>query len=84
MRRPEETKPENVGVPIEDPKMRDMAIMFNYMLAATKEVFGEKNMTENVMMKALEASSYCIWRGIMGGKDSGQYDYRNTRTPNRY
>lgn len=71
----EEVNQKNINVPIENPKLRDMAVMFNYMLAATKEVFGKENLTENVMMKALEASSYCVWRGIMGGKNENQFDY---------
>lgn len=53
---------------IEDSRMKDALIMYSHMLSITKEVFGEENMTENVMMQAIEAGSYAIWRGIMGQK----------------
>lgn len=53
---------------IEDSRMKDALIMYSHMLGITKEVFGEENMTESVMMQAIEAGSYAIWRGIMGPK----------------
>lgn len=38
------------------------------ILQATQEVFGEENMTVEVMRAACEAGSYIAWRTIMGGK----------------
>lgn len=61
------------GKVIEDTKMKDALIMYSHMLGITKEVFGEENMTESVMMQAIEAGSYAIWRGIMSSK-SGDDD----------
>lgn len=53
---------------IEDRSMKDALVMYTHMLQITKDVFGDENLTENVMMQAIEAGSYAIWRGIMGGK----------------
>ena len=66
------------GKVIEDTKMKDALIMYSHMLGITKEVFGEENMTESVMMQAIEAGSYAIWRGIMGSK-SGDNDKKAWR-----
>ncbi len=68
------------GKVIEDTKMKDALIMYSHMLGITKEVFGEENMTESVMMQAIEAGSYAIWRGIMGSKsgDDGKKAWRET------
>ena len=54
---------------IEDQKMKDGLILYHHMLTVTKEVFGEENMTVEVMQKAIEAASYGLWRGIMGSKN---------------
>lgn len=69
------------GRVIEDTKMKDALIMYSHMLGITKEVFGEEKMTESVMMQAIEAGSYAIWRGIMGSK-SGDDD-KNHNSPFR-
>ena len=52
-----------------DCKTLNAIIAYKNILAATKEIFGEENMTEEVMVKAIEAGSYGAWRSIMGGKD---------------
>jgi hypothetical protein len=40
--------------------------MFESIIHAVKDCFGEENMTEEIMCKAIEAGSYGVWRGIMG------------------
>lgn len=54
---------------IEDSKVRDAVNMYQLMLKATKETFGDENMTENVIIKAIEAGSFGAWRSIMGAKN---------------
>lgn len=51
---------------ISDSDMRNAVACFNSTLTITKEVFGEENMTETVMCKAIEAGSYIAYRAIMG------------------
>lgn len=52
-----------------NPDTRDALNLYTSMLTATKEIFGEENLTENVMIKLLETASYGMWRSIMGSKN---------------
>ena len=54
---------------IEDRNLKDGLVVYGRMLATTREVFGEDNMTEQVICKAIEAASYGMWRSVMGPKD---------------
>jgi 3-phosphoglycerate kinase len=51
---------------IDDKDIRNAVAAFNTTLNVTKDVFGEKNMTEAVICKAIEAGSYIAYRAIMG------------------
>ena len=53
---------------IEDSRLKDAILLYRNILYLTKDIFGEENMTEAVMIKAIEAGSYGLWRGVMGGK----------------
>ncbi|MBQ1286353.1 MAG: hypothetical protein IIY19_07910 [Lachnospiraceae bacterium] len=52
-----------------DPKIMDAIILYREILKATKEAFGEEKMTEEVIVNAITAGSFSVWRGIMGGKN---------------
>jgi len=69
---------------IEDRDTKDAAMAYAFTLRATKEIFGEENMTENVMVAAINAGSYMAWRSIMGpkgdeGPKSGQVSNAGVR-----
>lgn len=49
-----------------DRKNTDAVLTFRLTLEAVKQVFGENNMTENVIIKAIEAGSFIGYRSIMG------------------
>lgn len=49
-----------------DPKAIDSVIAFRQTLEAVKQVFGEENLTEQVMINAIDAASYISVRTIMG------------------
>lgn len=51
---------------IDDQRTRDAIACFNATINMVKETFGEENMTETVMCKAIEAGSYIGYRVIMG------------------
>lgn len=51
---------------ISDPDLKNAVACFNSTLTITQEVFGEENMTEAVICKAIEAGSYIAYRAIMG------------------
>lgn len=51
---------------IQDRELRESVLAYGDMLAATKNVFGEENMTESVMVAAIQAASYTAYRNIMG------------------
>ena len=51
---------------IQDRDLRESVLAYGDMLAATKNVFGEENMTESVMVAAIQAASYTAYRNIMG------------------
>jgi hypothetical protein len=51
---------------ISDRDTIDALLCFQYAIKAVKEVFGEENMTTEVMCKAIEAGSYLGYRSIMG------------------
>ena len=53
---------------------------FTLILESVRDVFGEENMTEAVICKAIEAGSYGYWRSIMGPKNpESNQDKRNSR-----
>ena len=54
---------------IDDRAVRDSVLAYGYMLKVTKELFGEENLTEAVMVKAIEAASYAAYGAIMGPKE---------------
>jgi hypothetical protein len=53
---------------IRDEKLIDTLNFYTEVLKRTKEIFGEENLTEAVMVKLLETASYGVWRFIMGPK----------------
>lgn len=69
----ERTKELNAAVDevsVKDPLVRDAINAYTLVLMRTKQVFGDDNMTEGVMEKAIEAASYGMWRSIMGPKEA--------------
>lgn len=59
---------------VEDPRTKDAILAYQQMLTITQSIFGEENMTEAVMIKTIEAGSYCFWRSVMGGKFENNKD----------
>ena len=59
---------------VEDPRTKDAILAYQQMLTITQSIFGEENMTEAVMIKTIEAGSYCFWRSVMGGKFENDND----------
>lgn len=53
---------------VNDEKLVDALNLYRAMLSDTKQVFGDDKMTEAVIIQAIEAASYGMWRSIMGGK----------------
>lgn len=53
---------------INDKPTRNGLAAYRTMLEATRDVFGESQMTEAVICKAIEAASYGMWRSVMGPK----------------
>ena len=53
---------------VNDEKLVDALNLYRAMLSDTKQVFGDEKMTEAVIIQAIEAASYGMWRSIMGGK----------------
>lgn len=51
---------------IMDKDLRESVLAYGNMLQATKNIFGEENMTENVMIAAIQAASYTAYRNVMG------------------
>lgn len=49
---------------IDDRDIRNAVAAFNSTLGITKNIFGEENMTEAVICKAIEAGSYIAYRSI--------------------
>lgn len=49
-----------------DKDLRDSVLAYGNMLQATKNIFGEEKMTENVMIAAIQAASYTAYRNVMG------------------
>ena len=54
---------------INSPETRDGVMAFAATLNAVKQIFGQENITPDVMVAAINAGSYIAWRGIMGPKD---------------
>lgn len=54
---------------IMDAKTCDAVSAFRTVINAVQDVFGEENMTEAVIVAAIEAGSYMGWRSIMGPKE---------------
>lgn len=52
---------------VNDEKLVDALNLYRAMLSDTKQVFGDDKMTEAVIIQAIEAASYGMWRSIMGG-----------------
>lgn len=52
-----------------DARTCDAVAAFRTVIKAVQDVFGEENMTEAVMVAAIEAGSYMGWRSIMGPKE---------------
>lgn len=63
---------------IRDEKLIDALNLYTAILRNTKEIFGEENLTEAVMVKLLETASYGVWRSIMGPKGE-----KDTTSPSR-
>ena len=59
---------------VEDPRTKDAILAYQQMLTITQSIFGKENMTEAVMVKAIEAGSYGFWRSVMGGKFDNDKD----------
>lgn len=47
---------------------RDAVMAYAATLNATKEIFGDSNMTQDIMLAAIKAGRYIAWRSIMGPK----------------
>lgn len=62
---------------VNDEKLVDALNLYRAMLSDTKQVFGDDKMTEAVIIHAIEAASYGMWRSIMGGK------FDDTQTGNK-
>ena len=56
------------SVIVNDEKLVDALNLYRAVLSETKQVFGDEKMTEAVIIQAIEAASYGMWRAIMGGK----------------
>lgn len=56
---------------IMDSKLRDAINGFGATIRAVQDVFGEENMTEAVICKAIEAGSFIGYRTIMGEAANG-------------
>lgn len=54
---------------IMDAKTCDAVAAFRTVIKTVQDVFGEENMTEAVIIAAIEAGSYMGWRSIMGPKE---------------
>lgn len=67
------------GGTIRDEKLIDALNLYTAILRNTKEIFGEENLTEAVMVKLLETASYGVWRSIMGPKG----EKNDTTSPSR-
>ena len=59
-------------VKINNAETKDAVAAYTATLRATKEIFSEENMTEKVMIAAINAGSYMAWRSIMGPKDNDE------------
>lgn len=59
---------------INNANTRDAVMAYAATLNATREIFGDANMTESVMTAAIKAGKYIAWRSIMGPK---QYEESN-------
>ena len=57
---------------IDDRDIRNAVAAFNSTLGITRNIFGEENMTEAVMCKAIEAGSYIAYRSIAGEAQQGK------------
>ena len=57
---------------IDDRDIRNAVAAFNSTLGITKNIFGEENMTEAVICKAIEAGSYIAYRSISGEAPQGK------------
>lgn len=60
---------------INSPELRDAVMAYAATINATQEIFGEANMTQEVMTAAINAGSYIAWRGIMGPKSKDMIDF---------
>lgn len=60
------------GLHIGDERTRDAVLAYRATIEATQAVFGEANMTEAVMVAAINAGSYMGWRSIVGARDELQ------------
>ena len=68
-------------ISVKDPLVRDAINAYTLVLMRTKQVFGDDNMTESVMEKAIEAASYGMWSSIMGPKEAdNQPQKKSART----
>ena len=53
---------------IDDPQARNGAVAYAAVLAATRQILGKDNLSEGVMIAAIQAASYIGYRGVMGPK----------------
>lgn len=60
---------------INSPELRDAVMAFAATINATQEIFGKDNMTQDVIVAAVNAGSYIAWRGIMGPKNKDMKDF---------
>ena len=58
---------------IKDPRLCDAVKAFQACLTAVRDIFGDENMTEDVMRRAIKTSGYVAWGGIVGPKDSDPF-----------
>ena len=60
------------NIEIHNPDVKDAVVAYAAVLKATREVFGEENMTEDVMAHAVDAGSYIAWRGMTGREETSR------------
>lgn len=61
---------------VRDSQIQDGVMAYAGVLAATREIFGTENMSEDVMIAAIQAASYIGYRGVMGPKYTEQTSTR--------
>ncbi len=67
------------NIEIHNPDVKDAVVAYAAVLKATREVFGEEKMTEDVMAHAVDAGSYIAWRGMTGREETSRTSQQKVR-----